>query len=192
MQFFASLVGSDVNPYCIRRTWEGAPLWLHYLSSPLVLSLPLFLCPPLQSACRTMLDFQAAQRRHMGEGLSLEMLCAVINNNVRCYDESIEFMEQLGRTMAPTLKGTGDRGRRPCCVCVSVCDSGNVQRSLIALASSWAHCSPHAACFRDGLGSWQPGLVRGHAVQAALEHAVCAVCTQGSWTLRMPAGGSWS
>ncbi len=61
--------------------------------------------PPLQSACQIMLNFQAAQRRHLAEGLSLEMLCAVVNNNVRCYDESLEFMGRLQAQLAPHLKG---------------------------------------------------------------------------------------
>jgi hypothetical protein len=52
-----------------------------------------------------MLNFQAAQRRHMGDGLPLEQLCAVINNNVRCYEESLEFAEQLEANLVPSLKG---------------------------------------------------------------------------------------
>lgn len=50
-------------------------------------------------------DFQAAQRRYVSDGLPLEMLCAVINNNVRCYDESLEFAEGLEERFAEHLKG---------------------------------------------------------------------------------------
>lgn len=32
-------------------------------------------------------------------------LCAVINNNVRCYDESLEFAEGLEELLADSLKG---------------------------------------------------------------------------------------
>ena len=59
----------------------------------------------LQAAVTTMEDFQAAQRRHVSDGLPLEMLCAVINNNVRCYDESLEFAEGLEARFAEQLKG---------------------------------------------------------------------------------------
>lgn len=61
-----------------------------------------------QSACQIMLSFQSAQRRHLGEGLALEQLCAVVNNNVRCYDESLDFMHQLEKDLAPHLKGQLD------------------------------------------------------------------------------------
>ena len=52
-----------------------------------------------------MQSFQSAQRRHISDGLSLEMLCAVINNNLRCYNESQEFAEQLEETLAEHAKG---------------------------------------------------------------------------------------
>lgn len=61
-------------------------------------------CLP-QSAVQTMRDFQAAQRRHISDGLPLEQLCAVINNNVRCYDESLEFAEGLEERFAEQAKG---------------------------------------------------------------------------------------
>ena len=60
---------------------------------------------PSQAAVQTMKNFQAAQRRHVGEGLGLEMLCAIINNNVRCYDESLEFAEGLEERFADHAKG---------------------------------------------------------------------------------------
>lgn len=44
---------------------------------------------------KTMLDFHAAQCRKLKEGLSLEMICALINNNVRCHRESFEFASQM-------------------------------------------------------------------------------------------------
>ena len=60
-----------------------------------------------QSAVATMKHFQAAQRRHVSDGLPLEMLCAIINNNVRCYDESMEFAEGLEEMFAEHAKGAG-------------------------------------------------------------------------------------
>lgn len=58
-----------------------------------------------QAAVWTMHDFQAAQRRHINDGLGLEMLCAVMNNNLRCYSESLEFAEQLEEKLADEFKG---------------------------------------------------------------------------------------
>ena len=66
---------------------------------------PLLSLLPSQAAVQTMKNFQAAQRRHVGEGLGLEMLCAIINNNVRCYDESLEFAEGLEERFADHVKG---------------------------------------------------------------------------------------
>jgi exocyst complex component 3 len=53
--------------------------------------------------------FQAAQRQHVSAGLPLEMLCAVINNNMRCYDESLEFAEGLEERFADNFKGEESR-----------------------------------------------------------------------------------
>ncbi|KAI7841448.1 hypothetical protein COHA_004843 [Chlorella ohadii] len=61
-----------------------------------------------QSAVQTMRDFQAAQRRHISDGLPLEQLCAVINNNMRCYDESLEFADALEERFAEHVKGSLD------------------------------------------------------------------------------------
>lgn len=62
-----------------------------------------------------MRDFQSAQRRRMAGGeLALEQLCAVVNNNVRCYDESLEFAEGLEDTLDDGLKGAGRGGRKGC------------------------------------------------------------------------------
>ncbi|KAL4437795.1 hypothetical protein ABPG77_005707 [Micractinium sp. CCAP 211/92] len=59
-----------------------------------------------RAAVQTMHDFQAAQRRRMAGGeLALEQLCAVVNNNVRCYDESLEFAEGLEEALEDGLKG---------------------------------------------------------------------------------------
>lgn len=57
--------------------------------------------PPLQAAVQTMHDFQSAQWEALGRAdLPLEMLCAIINNNVRCYDESLEFASERGQAQA--------------------------------------------------------------------------------------------
>lgn len=52
-----------------------------------------------------MRDFQAAQRRHISDGLPLEQLCAVVNNNLRCYDESLTFAEALEEQFAEGARG---------------------------------------------------------------------------------------
>eukprot|EP00887_Chlorella_sp_A99_P000004 scaffold16.g4.t1 len=61
-----------------------------------------------EAAVDTMLDFQSAQRRHMSDGLPLEMLCAVVNNNVRCYNESLEFADRLEETFTESARGQLD------------------------------------------------------------------------------------
>lgn len=38
---------------------------------------------------------QEAERRYLEPEPSVEMLCAVVNNNVRCYSESMEFAERV-------------------------------------------------------------------------------------------------
>ncbi|KAL3639283.1 SNARE-binding exocyst subunit S6 [Castilleja foliolosa] len=51
-------------------------------------------CPNLSRWERVMIDFQAAQRQKLEEPASeinLEAVCAVINNNLRCYDLAMEL-----------------------------------------------------------------------------------------------------
>ena len=38
---------------------------------------------------------QDAQRRYLDKELSVELLCAMVNNNTRCYNESMEFAERV-------------------------------------------------------------------------------------------------
>lgn len=43
-------------------------------------------------------DFQAAERKHMDEPvmeIGLEHLCALVNNNVRCYDLAKDLSENI-------------------------------------------------------------------------------------------------
>ena len=47
---------------------------------------------------------QEAQQRHLQRDLSDALLCAVINNNFRCYNESTEFAEHLDAMLAEPLK----------------------------------------------------------------------------------------
>lgn len=42
---------------------------------------------------------QDAERRYLDPEPSVEMLCAVVNNNVRCYNESMEFAERVEDTL---------------------------------------------------------------------------------------------
>lgn len=62
-----------------------------------------------EAAVRTMEDFQDAQRSKLGGGaLPLESLCAVVNNNVRCYEESLEFADYLDGALDNAYKGRLD------------------------------------------------------------------------------------
>ena len=47
---------------------------------------------------------QEAQEAHLQKELSDGLLCAVINNNTRCYNESTEFADHLDDTLAPPYK----------------------------------------------------------------------------------------
>ena len=38
---------------------------------------------------------QDAERRYLEGELGVEMVCAMVNNNVRCYNESMEFAERV-------------------------------------------------------------------------------------------------
>lgn len=42
---------------------------------------------------------QEAERRCLDPEPSVEMLCAIVNNNVRCYNESMEFAERVEDTL---------------------------------------------------------------------------------------------
>ncbi|CAK0787040.1 hypothetical protein CVIRNUC_010256 [Coccomyxa viridis] len=55
-----------------------------------------------------MKEFQEAQETHLQKDLSDGLLCAVINNNTRCYNESTEFADHLDDTLAPPYKGRLD------------------------------------------------------------------------------------
>eukprot|EP00877_Chromochloris_zofingiensis_P004011 jgi/Chrzof1/13610/Cz08g04030.t1 len=48
-----------------------------------------------QRSLKVMRDFTAAQQALLGRGLGLEMLCALLNNNIDCYNQSLEFTEQV-------------------------------------------------------------------------------------------------
>ena len=47
---------------------------------------------------------QEAQAAHLPKDLSDGLLCAVINNNTRCYNESTEFADHLDDALAPAYK----------------------------------------------------------------------------------------
>lgn len=61
-----------------------------------------------QMAVRVMRDFQDAERRYLEGELSVEMVCAMVNNNVRCYNESMEFAERVEDSLDDDHKGLLD------------------------------------------------------------------------------------
>lgn len=68
---------------------------------------------------QVMNDFQAAERKHMEEpvmDIGLEHLCALVNNNVRCYDLSKDLSENVMHSLSDYYaEQVGWRGRRlPC------------------------------------------------------------------------------
>ncbi|KAL3132011.1 hypothetical protein ABBQ32_008631 [Trebouxia sp. C0010 RCD-2024] len=61
-----------------------------------------------QMAVHVMRDFQEAEQRCLDPEPSVEMLCAIVNNNVRCYNESMEFAERVEDTLDDDHKGLLD------------------------------------------------------------------------------------
>jgi hypothetical protein len=45
-----------------------------------------------------------AQEAFMRQGLAVGPLCALVNNNSRCYDDAAEFAEHLGDTLSTDLR----------------------------------------------------------------------------------------
>jgi hypothetical protein len=125
-------------------------------------------------------DFQDAQRSKLGGGaLPLESLCAVVNNNVRCYEESLEFADYLDGALDDAYKG-------------------KLLTRLLRPAppdgcSRWRQDQQGGARFnRHGRDSWL--LSSGHnASQLAGGNNVrCGAPAQGGWTWSMRAAVSWS
>ena len=42
---------------------------------------------------------QEAQRTALGRDLGVDLLCALVNNNSRCYDESLDFADHMEQTL---------------------------------------------------------------------------------------------
>lgn len=47
---------------------------------------------------------QDTQRRYLENSLPEDMLCAYVNNNMRCYNESTEFAELMEDSLAPSFQ----------------------------------------------------------------------------------------
>ena len=47
---------------------------------------------------------QAAQEKHLQRDLSPILLCALVNNNARCYNESMDFAEHMNEILPESLK----------------------------------------------------------------------------------------
>ncbi len=47
---------------------------------------------------------QAAQEKHLLRDLSPILLCALVNNNARCYNESMDFAEHMNEILPDSLK----------------------------------------------------------------------------------------
>jgi len=42
---------------------------------------------------------QEAQRAALARDLGVDLLCALVNNNSRCYDESLDFADYMGQIL---------------------------------------------------------------------------------------------
>ena len=49
-------------------------------------------------------NLQEAQEAALAKPLSEGMLCAIVNNNTRCYNEAMDFAENLDNALAPLHK----------------------------------------------------------------------------------------
>lgn len=47
---------------------------------------------------------QVAQDRFVRQGLQVGLLCALVNNNSRCYDDAAEFSEHMGETLVDSCR----------------------------------------------------------------------------------------
>lgn len=47
---------------------------------------------------------QVAERSHLSQLNGLEQLCAVVNNNVLCYDQFTDLVDRLGEVMRDQYK----------------------------------------------------------------------------------------
>lgn len=47
---------------------------------------------------------QDAQKAYLEQDMSVEMLCAMVNNNTRCYTESMDFAEHVEESLDEELK----------------------------------------------------------------------------------------
>ena len=52
------------------------------------------------STCsQTYFHLQEAQRVALARDLGVDLLCALVNNNSRCYDESLDFADHMGQIL---------------------------------------------------------------------------------------------
>lgn len=59
-----------------------------------------------RAAMEAMASYQASQRAAVASGrLGLDLLCAAVNNNMRCYDESLQFAERLQKSLERRRRG---------------------------------------------------------------------------------------
>ncbi|RMZ56271.1 hypothetical protein APUTEX25_002461, partial [Auxenochlorella protothecoides] len=62
-----------------------------------------------RAAMEAMASYQASQRAAVASGrLGLDLLCAAVNNNMRCYDESLQFAERLQKSLERRRRGQLD------------------------------------------------------------------------------------
>ena len=78
---------------------------------------------------------QEAQRSYIEKGLPEEILCAVINNNMRCYNESTDFAEQMEESLQASYKVNLHSER--CTTNTSHQEAGGTLRCLLGDLSSF-------------------------------------------------------
>lgn len=109
---------------------------------------------------------QEAQETHLQKDLSDGLLCAVINNNTRCYNESTEFADHLDDTLAPPYKA------RSLCSAALACAALKISQLL----------APQARIMSEKMASVCPCI---------LGVGWCALC-RAAWMSRRSAEAFWS
>ena len=110
---------------------------------------------------------QEAQEAHLQKDLSDGLLCAVINNNTRCYNESTEFADHLDETLAPPYKA------RSLCQAALAC---------AALTISVQFAPPRARITSQKMGS---------ICRCVSDVVWCTLC-RAAWMSRRSAEAFWS
>ena len=93
---------------------------------------------------------QEAQEAHLQKDLSDGLLCAVINNNTRCYNESTEFADHLDDALAPPYKARSPCQPASACAALKTLSQQSLHREPASHVRTWRAPVP-ASQVGDGM-----------------------------------------